>query len=358
MSVVRDDHVAQLEAKYRSVVGPAERLAGHLSVQIGTILDTQKVPLAFPIQHRVKKWDSIAEKFTRVRLQIAEPTDLQDLVGLRIVVLFRRDVESVAVAIRTTLRVIREYDTSDRLKADQFGYSSKHLVVALPEAWLGVPTFVGLGEFVAEIQLRTLSQHMWAEASQYLQYKREEAVPVTIRRALYRGSAILETVDLEFDRILVERAEYREALNRDSSDAALNVDLLEKTLDATLPTANKDTAEGYGAMLEELQHFGVGSVDKLQTLIAKRLKRARAEERKELSRVQKEIAAGQDPLGTSVERTERGVFFTHCGLLRMMIQSEVGRDAHIAYWRAKQPPLQPPSAVPPVHKAGPKKRHP
>jgi ppGpp synthetase/RelA/SpoT-type nucleotidyltranferase len=61
---------------------------------------------------------------------------------------------------------------------------------------------------VFELQLRTLAQHIWAVASHKLQYKREASVPVPIRRSINRVSALLEMVDLEFDRVLLEREQY------------------------------------------------------------------------------------------------------------------------------------------------------
>ena len=54
---------------------------------------------------------------------------------------------------------MKQYDTSERLKDDQFGYSSIHIVAALPSEWLKVPTMSGLEDLKAEIQVRTLAQH-------------------------------------------------------------------------------------------------------------------------------------------------------------------------------------------------------
>lgn len=54
----------------------------------------------------------------------------------------------------------------------------------------------------AEVQVRTVTQHVWAAASHVLQYKQEASVPLPVRRSIYRVSALLETVDLEFERVL------------------------------------------------------------------------------------------------------------------------------------------------------------
>ncbi len=101
---------------------------------------------------------------------------------------FTRDVERVCSLIEGNFDILDRYDTVKRLKEDQFGYSSVHFVVELPTEWLAVPTMKGLANLKAEIQVRTTAQHIWAEASQTLQYKNEKAVPPTLRRAIYRIS--------------------------------------------------------------------------------------------------------------------------------------------------------------------------
>ncbi len=133
--------------------------------------------------------------------------------------------------IAEAFNVLRQYDTQERLREDQFSYASRHFVVKLPEEWLEVPTMAQLGELQAEIQVRTLAQHIWAEASQTLQYKQEQNVPPVVRRAIYRVSALLETVDLEFERVLDQRETYRSTVEASATDEALNVDLLEKALE-------------------------------------------------------------------------------------------------------------------------------
>ena len=64
-----------------------------------------------------------------------------------------------------------------------------------------------------------------------LQYKREAGVPPPLRRAIHRASALLETADLESERILSEKDAYRETLTDAGGSELLNVDLLEKILD-------------------------------------------------------------------------------------------------------------------------------
>jgi GTP pyrophosphokinase len=316
--------LAGLEKEYRQIASLAQTFTGELGKQLLKLLESEGIALAFPMQQRVKSWDSIAGKLERLTLAVKSIQDLQDLIGLRIVPLFRRDIRRVESLIRDRLSLIREYDTSDRLKEDQFGYASKHLIVRLPSSWLAIPSFDGMGELQAEIQLRTLAQHMWAEASHVLQYKREDTVPKSMRRTLYRASAILEMVDLEFDRILSDRETYRETVDIASTDAKLDVDLLEKLLDAELPPGNKVADEGYAQLLEELRQLKIETVAQLRGLIRnhlhKALKADSAHVKGNLSLMEK----GLPTQGTTRERTANGAFFTHLGLVRTMLREEFG----------------------------------
>jgi putative GTP pyrophosphokinase len=141
------EKIRSLETEYRAVIGLAEAFCDELAKQLAKLIDRETIPLGFPIQRRVKKWESLAEKLDRVALSIDHVKDVQDLIGLRVILLFRRDVDRVDRLLRNTLKVSRAYDTGERLQADQFGYSSRHYITALPEGWLGVPTFDGMGDF-------------------------------------------------------------------------------------------------------------------------------------------------------------------------------------------------------------------
>src|SRR5262249_41621118 len=154
--------------------------------------------LSVPVQTRVKSQASVLEKLERLKARSIKLTELQDLVGFRIILQFRRDVAKIIELLAKNFKIVEQYDTAERLKADQFGYSSIHFVVELQDSWLAVPTMSAFGGTRAEIQVRTTAQHIWAAASHTLQYKNEASVPPGIRRAIHRVSALLETVDLEF----------------------------------------------------------------------------------------------------------------------------------------------------------------
>jgi putative GTP pyrophosphokinase len=324
--------VKEIEQDYLSIRPIAESFCTEVTHQLETLLGEAGITIGFPIQNRVKTWESISEKLKRLPSRFKKVTDLQDLVGLRLILLFKRDIPKTCDLISNKFSVIRRYDTQERLGADQFGYSSIHFVINLPQEWLSVPTFSKMGNIIAEIQVRTLAQHMWAETSHKLQYKSEENVPPTIRRAIYRVSALLETVDLEFERVLTERDIYREEQTTFLADDHLNVDLLEKTLDSLFPPSNKLDDEPYAEILKELGYFGIKRQKDLVELIKKHVEKIVQDDKKQVKKYRLRLKNGQAMFGTSPERLEKGIFFTYLGFIRGIIKYEFGAKADRFYF--------------------------
>ena len=246
-------------------------------------------------------------------------TDLHDLVGIRIILLFAKDIELVDEIIKHNFNVDNSEDTSGRLSDSQFGYQSQHYLVQIPEAWCSVPTICDFKDLHFELQLRTLSQHILAIFSHKLQYKIESNVPKPLRRSIHRISALLEIVDMEFDRILLEREQYKENIEtKHNNSEILNVDTLAKILDDILPKKNKKDDETYSSLLSNLMQLEIDTPTKLRNLLEKDKASMIKTEQETLSRVIKD----QDYIGTSKSRIDNGVFFAHVGLVRAALRNE------------------------------------
>jgi putative GTP pyrophosphokinase len=328
-----DSPIDRLELEYRGLAPLAETFCSEVSRQLNQMLSDAGIPLGFPIEFRVKTWASLTEKLDRKSFQLSTITDLSDLIGLRIILLFRRDVEATCAAIEQHFEVLESYDTQERLREDQFGYSSKHFIIRLPEHWLALPTFSQLGSFKAEIQVRTIAQHIWAAASHNLQYKQEENVPIPVRRSISRVSALLETVDLELERVLDERQEYRATLAATSMEEIvedevriLDVDLLQRLLSEGFPAENKAETEDYGELLRALSQRGIVTSKQLQDVISANIGEVLAEEKKYVNTNQELMKKGARVHGTDEDRAERGVYFTHAGLLRRILWFEAEKS--------------------------------
>jgi hypothetical protein len=169
-----------------------------------------------------------------------------------------------------------------------------------------------------------VAQHLWAAASHVLQYKREASVPESVRRSIHRVSALLETVDLEFDRVLTEKSDYRsqlDSLQKTAPNLPLNSDSLEAILDSLLPPDNKDQDEDYGELLGELQALGLCTQDNIANLLRKHME---AILREDDEQVQSNLQTGVMMPDEEERVHDKGVYFSHVGLVRCALEREFG----------------------------------
>lgn len=337
-----DDYMNEevLETEYKKTVGSIDDFRKNVFEQLNNLIVSSKVPLGINLESRVKDWLSIRNKIERKELNIKTIHDINDLIGFRIILLFKRDLDVVSGIIRNNFDVISEEDKFDSLDDNKFGYQSRHYIIKIPNKWLEVPTFKAFQNFKAEIQLRTLSQHIWAATSHKLQYKNEDSVPISLRRALNRASALLEVVDLEFERILIGREGYVETLNEKSrsnltQDELLNVDSLRFIAEKHLPKENAKRTEPYDELLNELLLNNITKVDQLTEILEENKEFYRNKERDRLNDAMNSTGEdwwtrGQDEDDTDV-RVKRGVFFSHVGLIRIAVEEHIknlGREYH------------------------------
>lgn len=288
--------------------------------QFAALVQTQNVTLVVPIEGRVKTWNSLREKLNRKGIDLKSCSELTDFVGVRVITLFRGDVERLCSLIAKTFKVLQKEDKLEELETSRFGYLSQHFVVRIPRAWKKLPSFGGL-DFQVEIQVRTGAQHIWAAASQALQYKKEEDVPPNVARSIYRVAALLETVDLEFERVLAQRRQYAQSKKAVADDSTLDTDNLRLILASRLPQANLWDNEQYSDLLEDLAAMGISAVGELHGLIDKYLDMALMEDRRRVD----EEKGKEKPVGTIKERIDKGVYFSHTGLTRVMLRALYGK---------------------------------
>lgn len=322
----------KLKIEYDDLKPVANRLSISLKDELERLLEVEGIRLGFPIQVRVKTWESLVDKITSGRFNIKETViELQDLIGIRIITLFKTDANRICELIKKTIQTIKFYNTLDRLESNQFGYSSYHIVGKIPEDWTKVPSFKGTDTLKFEIQVRTISEHTWAEVSNALQYKQESDIPKQLLRAIGRVSALLELVDSEFERLIEERYRYKESIKTDLDikEEELNVDTLNKTFDLLLPKANKDKKDytNYSDLLFELRQAGITTVAQLTDFISNNISIGIQEDK---NRVAEEIAKGKFD-----ERLENGVFFTHAGLVRITL-AKVFPDKEFNFQRKRR----------------------
>ncbi|MGN7931085.1 GTP pyrophosphokinase [Sphingopyxis sp. 22461] len=307
-----------LKSQYSENYRRAESLKNELVSQIHSIISREKITLGVPLEHRVKSWDSIEEKFDRKSIELPDIRDLSDLIGIRIITLFEKDAQRFEDIFRESFDVIDFEYTGSRLSDSQFGYQSRHFVAKIKSEWENVPTLKGMTDFKFEVQVRTLAQHIWAAASHKLQYKREDAVPQGLKRSIHRISALLETVDLELARLQQERETYDQtAKNIVSEPNDLNVETVRAVMSEIWPNDNADDDENYDEILKELSVLEIND-SKIFADILKSNKDSVVFD-------DKQRALSEIPTDSREEdRRNRGVYYTLTGLTRMALSREFG----------------------------------
>lgn len=259
-----------LKEQYKQNLSTYTSFCGYLEKELHVLLKAAGIPY-YELSCRIKTWDSILEKIERNSLDPQSIQDIHDVIGFRIITLFKRDIPVVCDVIREHLNVVWEDDKAKGKPEDAFGYLSVHFQIELPSQWLHTPTSAGFSGIQTELQVRTFSQHVWAASSHLLQYKMEAAVPYAMRRNIYRLAAVLEIVDNELETILSSREAYRSALRETADqdqDQVLDSIRLERILDDTFSGENKTSGEPFDDLLQELLCCGVSTVGQLLDLLS------------------------------------------------------------------------------------------
>jgi ppGpp synthetase/RelA/SpoT-type nucleotidyltranferase len=284
--------------------------------QINPLLVENDIYMGFPVEFRVKTLESVLNKLERNTLEVKCVEDIIDFAGIRIICLFHNDLNVIESLLADNFVVHKKENTVSRLNDNSFGYESIHFVISPKPEWFRIPTFKKHKNCKVEIQLKTGAQHIWAAASHLLQYKRELDIPFELRRTINRVAALLEIVDLEFERVESERKRYLgKIISGFTEDDSLNIDKLKYILDKNLPSQNKYYDEPYSEMLSELNDLGINSMDKLETLLKKHFPKLKLESDGLVERRQKE----------NPDNLEIG--YQHAGFVRRSLREEFGEKA-------------------------------
>ena len=157
---------------------------------------------------RAKTVASFAEKATRlvagVPAYVDPITQITDQLGVRVITYLEDDVDAVAELLGEQVIVQDDRDLGQETADEgRFGYASRHLMITLDPAREGQPGYAHLRGHSAQVQIRTVLQHAWAEFEHDIRYKgtmpAEHAREFDRRFALAAG--LLELADREFSAI-------------------------------------------------------------------------------------------------------------------------------------------------------------
>ena len=186
-------------------------------VLVTSILDEAGINY-LSVTGRTKGVASFAAKAGRMvdgRPAFTDPLrEITDQIGVRVITYVHSDVSAVADLLDDQVVVKDDRDFGQETASEgRFGYASRHLLIALDAARESDPVYADLRGRIAQVQVRTVLQHAWAEFEHDIRYK--GTVPEEHARDLDRrftlAAGLLELADQEFSTI-------RERLSRGTPD--------------------------------------------------------------------------------------------------------------------------------------------
>jgi len=237
-----------------------EKLGKNLCESIELILQESKLAY-LKVYFRVKDIDSFIEKIERKNYD--NPFEqTEDICGIRIICYYQKDVEIINEILKKELDVKESQDKEELLEIDQFGYRSIHIIASIPASWNSTPNFRNLKNLKAEIQIRTVLMHAWAEIEHKLSYKKKSHIPDEIKRKLYRLSAKLEEADEQFQEIKEQSSKLQSEIIQKakvnkfdfSKIIKLDLDTLQAYLDFKFPDRVSKNENTRG-LLDDLEMY-------------------------------------------------------------------------------------------------------
>ncbi len=161
------------------------KLATYAESRLKAELDSIR-PVA--VVGRVKDLYSIHQKLQVGRVR-SLPT-LEDLIGIKIVVLRRSEIAAAAEVVQKSFQFVREKERMT--DASDFSYRERHLIVRAPQDYL--ERNLDLARLVVEVQLTSVVQHALDQATHGFDYK-GTSLDWGRRRLVAQLRAALELVD-------------------------------------------------------------------------------------------------------------------------------------------------------------------
>ncbi|MFC6152764.1 GTP pyrophosphokinase [Nocardioides yefusunii] len=262
------DSVREYAALRPTLVEPTLRCAELIT----SLLDDTGINY-LTVTSRTKTVASFAAKAARI--QAADPAAdpiaaITDAVGVRVITYVQEGVTAVAALFEQEFQVLDDRDMGLETAAlGNFGYSSRHMLVRVPdEAPEGFEDIAGA---VANVQLRTVLQHSWAEFEHDIRYKGTipESLAPDLNRRFTLAAGLLELADREFSSIQAQlQADApRPDLGEDPQDPRIAAADLAAFLDAQYPDAGWSKSEHYGWISGLLLELGITSLAELEALL-------------------------------------------------------------------------------------------
>jgi len=153
------------------------------------------------VSGRAKEVDSIIRKL--IKKPKHNYDSIGDKSGVRIILRYKDEIKSVLELVENIFDCGEFEEKVDALELDRVGYLSVHIDVKL-RADDALAEKYPPEKFKAELQVRTMAQHLWSEMSHDAFYKNDESLnplPIPVKRRVYLLAGVVEVADDEFNRL-------------------------------------------------------------------------------------------------------------------------------------------------------------
>ena len=200
--------------------------------------------------------------------------EITDQIGVRVITYLHSDVMAVSDLLGDQLTVLDDRDMGQETASEgRFGYASRHLLVALDAARSTPSAYEALRGRRAQVQVRTVLQHAWADFEHAIRYKGtipEEHVPDLDRRFTL-AAGLLELADREFsmirDRLQATITDPDPGQEPDVSDPRISAQDLATFLAGQYADAGWSRTDHYVWVSGLLLELGITSLDELAGLL-------------------------------------------------------------------------------------------
>lgn len=259
---------ALLKTEYESKKEKYSRLKEEIYFSLEQNLKKQEIELHGDIQCRIKEFDSFYSKIIRYEIR-DDPFDIiKDVVGIRIICLYRSDLKKIGKLILDNFKIVETDIKSKKISSKEFGYLADHYIVNLSRTCNG-PRYDGIKFLQCEIQVKTLLMDAWDSISHHLDYKQEIDIPSKLRRDFYALSGLFYVADTHFelfrDSVKTLKAELQKSVKKDEFDLTqeLNLTSLRVYLNSKYKSREKNEEKDYSELLKELIEVGYDNFEKL-----------------------------------------------------------------------------------------------
>jgi putative GTP pyrophosphokinase len=174
-----------IKANFISIVPILKEIANKIQENLVEIFDG--VEHIDRIGCRVKAEQSFLDKTLKNingKVKYENPIqEIQDLIGARIVVYYKSDVDFIVTEIKKYYQTVEQ----NKIVPDdvmKFGYEGLHLICFIPNAIYSSHKMNKLIPDFFELQIKTLYQHAWSQAEHGLGYKTETPLSYEEERKL------------------------------------------------------------------------------------------------------------------------------------------------------------------------------